>query len=168
MLCFVAFGHKHGRQKSLFELKNCTVSGLKRQFDKWHLFSASTLICVKWVPFVKLAFSLGKAMGVLDNPPCKVRGQISPPNLGGEMGCQGGLSDPASKTPLALVPDGGLHWCKRGFGWCKRLSGDFCSLKSRRPFAPSPNDFPRVSVFWAISHVRRCQRLMIKNCCSKE
>ena len=29
-------------EKGLFELKKCTVSGLKRQFDKWHLFSAST------------------------------------------------------------------------------------------------------------------------------
>ena len=29
-------------QKGHFELKKCTVSGLKRQFDKWHLFSAST------------------------------------------------------------------------------------------------------------------------------
>ena len=29
-------------KKGLFELKKCTVSGLKRQFDKWHLFSAPT------------------------------------------------------------------------------------------------------------------------------
>ena len=29
-------------KKRLFELKKCTVSGLKRQFDKWHLFSAPT------------------------------------------------------------------------------------------------------------------------------
>ena len=29
-------------KKNLFELKKCTVSGLKRQFDKWHLFSAPT------------------------------------------------------------------------------------------------------------------------------
>ena len=29
-------------KKGLFELKKCTVSGLKRQLDKWHLFSAST------------------------------------------------------------------------------------------------------------------------------
>ena len=29
-------------KKGFFELKKCTVSGLKRQFDKWHLFSAST------------------------------------------------------------------------------------------------------------------------------
>ena len=29
-------------KKGVFELKKCTVSGLKRQFDKWHLFSAST------------------------------------------------------------------------------------------------------------------------------
>ena len=29
-------------KKGLFELKNCTVSGLKRQFDKWHLFRAPT------------------------------------------------------------------------------------------------------------------------------
>ena len=39
-----------------------------------------------------------------------------------------GLLDPASKRGL-------LHWCKmrlhrvkRGFGWCKRLLGDLCSL----------------------------------------
>ena len=42
MLCFVAFGHKHGRKKGLFELKKCTASRLKRQFDKWHLFRAPT------------------------------------------------------------------------------------------------------------------------------
>ena len=35
-------------KKGLFELKNCTVSGLKRQFDKWHLFNAPTGI---WVNF---------------------------------------------------------------------------------------------------------------------
>ena len=29
-------------KKGLFELKKCTVSRLKRQFDKWHLFSGST------------------------------------------------------------------------------------------------------------------------------
>ena len=29
-------------KKGLLELKKCTVSGLKRQFDKWHLFSAPT------------------------------------------------------------------------------------------------------------------------------
>ena len=29
-------------KKGLFELKKCTVSGLERQFDKWHLFSAPT------------------------------------------------------------------------------------------------------------------------------
>ena len=29
-------------KKGLFELKKRTVSGLKRQFDKWHLFSAPT------------------------------------------------------------------------------------------------------------------------------
>ena len=29
-------------KKGLFELKKCTVSGLKRQFDKWHLFRAPT------------------------------------------------------------------------------------------------------------------------------
>ena len=29
-------------RKGLFELNKCTVSGLKRQFDKWHLFSAPT------------------------------------------------------------------------------------------------------------------------------
>ena len=39
---FVAFGHKHGRQKGLLELTKCAVSGLKRQFDKWHLFRAPT------------------------------------------------------------------------------------------------------------------------------
>ena len=27
---------------AIFELKKCTVSGLKRQFDKWHLFRAPT------------------------------------------------------------------------------------------------------------------------------
>ena len=42
MLCFVAFGHKHGRQKRAFLAQKCTVSGLKRQFDKWLLFHAST------------------------------------------------------------------------------------------------------------------------------
>ena len=30
-------------KKGLFELKKCTVSGLQRQFDKWHLFSAPFL-----------------------------------------------------------------------------------------------------------------------------
>ena len=29
-------------KKGVFGLKKCTVSGLKRQFDKWRLFSAST------------------------------------------------------------------------------------------------------------------------------
>ena len=29
-------------KKGFFELKKCTVSGLKRQFDKWHLFRAPT------------------------------------------------------------------------------------------------------------------------------
>ena len=29
-------------KEGLFELKKCTVSGLERQFDKWHLFSAPT------------------------------------------------------------------------------------------------------------------------------
>ena len=42
LFSILAFGHKHGRQKNLLELKKCTVSGSKRQFDKWHLFSAPT------------------------------------------------------------------------------------------------------------------------------
>ena len=29
-------------KKGFFELKTCTVSGLKSQFDKWHLFRAPT------------------------------------------------------------------------------------------------------------------------------
>ena len=44
----------------------------------------------------------------------------------------------------------GLHRCKRGFGWCKRLLGDLCSLgpkESKGPFAPSPNHFRRLSLF---------------------
>ena len=49
MLCFEAFGRKHGQQKGLFELKKCTVSGLKRQFDKWHLFRAPTSPPAKWL-----------------------------------------------------------------------------------------------------------------------
>ena len=36
-----------GGKKGRFELKKCTVSGLKRQFDRWHLFRAPTCICVK-------------------------------------------------------------------------------------------------------------------------
>ena len=43
----------------------------------------------------------------------------------------------------------GCHRCKRGFGWCKRLLGDLCSLgpkESKRPFAPSPNHFCRLSL----------------------
>ena len=44
----------------------------------------------------------------------------------------------------------GLHRCKRGFGWCKRLLDDLCSLgpkESKRPCAPSPNHFWRLSPF---------------------
>ena len=43
----------------------------------------------------------------------------------------------------------GMHRCKRGFGWCKRLLGGLCSLgpkESKRPFAPSPNHFWRLSL----------------------
>ena len=36
-------------KKTLFELKRCTVSGLKRQFDKWHLFRAPTPPPPNWL-----------------------------------------------------------------------------------------------------------------------
>ena len=46
MLSFAVFGHKIGwtnvGRQSCFGPKKCTVSGLKRQFDKWHLFRAPT------------------------------------------------------------------------------------------------------------------------------
>ena len=33
----------------------------------------------------------------------------------------------SDQKTLALVRNG-LHWCKRGFGWCIRLLGELCSL----------------------------------------
>ena len=46
MLCFVVFGHQEPfnmiNVKTRQPPKICTVSGFKRQFDKWHLIRART------------------------------------------------------------------------------------------------------------------------------
>ena len=61
-----------------------------------------------------------------------------------------GLLDPASKRPLAM----GLHQCKRAFAGGARDSWETfapCAQKSQKDlFAPSPNQFWRLSLFGQI------------------
>ena len=46
-----------------------------------------------------------------------------------------GLLDPGSKVRLHWRKRG-LHRCKTGFGWCKRLLGDLCSLGPKHLLHP--------------------------------
>ena len=68
------------------------------------------------------------------------------------LGEGAGLFGPREQEASCTGARWGLHRCKRGFGWCKRLLGDLYSLvwaqkSQKRPFPPSPNHFWRLSLF---------------------